>query len=97
MEFRNNGSRFEAVDEGQVVGWLDYEQEGGDVALTHTVVPEEFSGRGIGKQLALYALQYARDKGWSVLPYCTFVQASIRFNPEYMSLVPEDRRAEFAL
>jgi len=97
MEFRNDGSRFEAVDEGQVVGWLEYAGEGDAIAMTHTIVPEEFSGRGIGKALAAYALEYASDNGWSVLPYCTFVQASIRSHPEYRRLVPADRQAEFSL
>jgi len=97
MEFRNTGSRFEAVDDDQVVGWLEYEQEGDDVAMTHTIVPQEFSGRGIGKHLTEYAISYASDHGWTVLPYCTFVQAYIRSHPSCLPLVPPDRREEFSL
>lgn len=97
MEFRNTESRFEAVDDNEIVGWLEYEQEGDDVAMTHTIVPEEFSGRGIGKQLTEYAISYAAEHKWTVLPYCTFVQSYIRSHPDYLGLVPPDRRAEFSL
>jgi len=125
MEFRHDGSRFEAVDGDQVMGWLEYTEEGraqhdhqvvgvetdegvderseeyireGDsVAMTRTIVPEEFSGRGIGKQVVAYALQYASDNDWTVFPYCTFVRSYIGSHPEYLHLVPQDRRAEFSL
>jgi len=97
MEFRNTGSRFEAVDDGQVVGWLEYEPEGDSIAMTHTIVPEQYAGRGIGKRLTEYAISYASEHGWTVLPYCTFVQSYLTSHPEYLRLVPAERRAGFSL
>ncbi|MCL2482777.1 MAG: N-acetyltransferase [Propionibacteriaceae bacterium] len=97
MEIRMNASRFEAVDNDQVVGWLDFEPEGDSTAMTHTIVPEQFGGRGIGGLLVIHALKYARDNGWTVLPYCSFIQSYIASHREYVALVPADRRAQFSL
>ena len=97
MECRNNMSlsRFEAVDGGQVVGWLDFEAGPGVLTMTHTIVPPEFGGRGIGKVLVEYAVGYAADNGWAVLPECTFVRGYLEKNPPLRSLVPESRRSEY--
>jgi len=97
MEFRNTGTRFEAWDDEQLVGWLEVAPEGEAVAMPHTEVPAEFSGRGIAKALVGYALDQAAELGWSVLPYCSFVRAYIIAHPQYLPLVPPDRRMDFSL
>jgi len=96
MECRNNTSlnRFEAVDAGEVVGWVDYEASPETLTMTHTIVPSQFSGRGIGKVLAEYAVGYAAEHGWAVVPECTFIRAYIAKNPQFMTLVPDDKRHE---
>ena len=97
MECRNNTSlsRFEALEDGQVVGWLDFEAGPGVLTMTHTIVPSEHGGRGIGKVLVEYAVGYAADNGWSVVPECAFVRAYLAKNPPLQTLVPESRRQEF--
>ena len=98
MEFRIEQSLFEAVDDyGTVVGRLEFRDEGGAVALTHTYVPRDYSARRIGSALVGYALAHARDQGWKVLPYCSFIAHFIDTHPEFVQLVPEDRLAEFGL
>jgi len=97
MECRCDGVRFEAVEGERVVGRLDYTEEGDSIAMNRTIVPPELSGRGIGTRLTAYALQYADDNGWTVLPYCTFVQSYIGSHPEFLHLVPQHRRSEFSL
>ncbi|MDR0489410.1 MAG: N-acetyltransferase [Propionibacteriaceae bacterium] len=97
MDFRITDSRFEAVGDGQVVGWLDFTNDNGMVSMTHTVVPSKYEGRGIGTSLVAHALNYARDHDWQVLPYCSFIQAYIVTHEGYLQLVPKDRRAEFVL
>ncbi|WP_420803744.1 GNAT family N-acetyltransferase [Saccharopolyspora erythraea] len=42
-------------------------------------------------------LDSARERGLEVLPHCPFVRSWIARHPEYLELVPEDRRAEFDL
>jgi hypothetical protein len=47
--------------------------------------------------LARGALDATREAGSPVLPYCPFIRGYIQRHPAYLDLVPEDRRAEFAL
>jgi len=84
MRFRDDVAkgRFEAVDDGQVVGWVEYERRPGALDLNHTLVPPEFGGRGIGKAVVAYAVGEARARGLAVIPTCPFVLAYVDANPE---------------
>lgn len=90
-------SRFEIFVEGELAGYVDYRLHGREYALPHTRVLRPFEGRGIGSQLITGALAEIASRGGSVLPYCPFVPKVIRDNPEYLELVPTDRRALFGL
>jgi predicted GNAT family acetyltransferase len=90
-------TRFEIYDGDELAGFVDYHLHREDIALKHTEVDPRFSGRGIGGRLVRGALDAARDTGLSVLPYCPFVRDWIGKHPDYLDLVPEDRRAEFEL
>ncbi|MDR0659018.1 MAG: N-acetyltransferase [Mediterranea sp.] len=59
----------------------------GDVYLTHTEVPYELEGRGIGKQLVEKVLIDIEDNNRRVVPLCPFVAEYIRKNPEWKRLV----------
>ncbi len=52
--------RFAASVDG-VEAVLDYEQRGDVLCLTHTGVPPQIGGRGIGGELVRTALDYARS------------------------------------
>ena len=61
---------------------------------THTVVPLALEGHGIAGRLARAALDYARDRGLSVVPLCPYVADYIGKHPEYEDLVAgEDRES----
>ncbi len=90
-------SRFEVLVDGKVAGFSEYRRTSGTVAFTHTVVDEAFEGRGLGSVLARGALDAVREKGSAVLPYCPFIRGWIQRHPDYLDLVPAERRAEFAL
>ena len=66
---------------------LDYNRLPDKVVVTHTGVPRELEGAGIGGQMAKAALDWARAEGLRVLPICPFVAAYIRRHPEYADLV----------
>jgi predicted GNAT family acetyltransferase len=55
--------------------------------MPHTGVEPRFEGRGIGGKLAKYALDTARERDLKVAPWCPFIAAYIRKNPEYADLV----------
>jgi uncharacterized protein len=88
MDIQNNEalSRFETVVEGHTP-FLTYKQKGSSLALLHADVPAELEGRGVGSSLVRAALEYARERGLIVLPYCPFVASYIKSHPEYAVLV----------
>ena len=78
--------RFEALVDG-VRAELDYEQRGDILCLTHTGVPPEIGGRGVGGELVRAALEYARAKGLKVRPSCSYAANYIERNPQYRDLL----------
>lgn len=82
-------SRFEAVVGGRLAV-ADYERADGTIVMTHTFVPPELRGRGVGERLVRFALDHARREGWRVVPVCSFVAALMRRNPEFDSLLVRD-------
>ena len=89
--------RFELRVGAEVAGYAEYREARGALALTHTVVEPAHEGHGVGSALARGALDALREQGRAVLPYCPFIRGWIGKHPEYLDLVPADRRAEFGL
>ncbi|MFF0424925.1 GNAT family N-acetyltransferase [Streptomyces sp. NPDC004520] len=102
---RPEKSRYEilaaaADDDGaatETAGFAEYHLSEGEIAFIHTEIDPRFGGRGLGGLLARGALDDARARGLSVLPYCPFIRGWIGKHPEYADLVPEERRARFGL
>ncbi|MBE7186545.1 MAG: N-acetyltransferase [Methylobacterium mesophilicum] len=64
-----------------------YQLEGDTIVFTHTVVPPEIEGRGVGSRLIRGALDAVRDRGLKVVPQCPFVRAYIEKHPEMRDLL----------
>ncbi|KRC70213.1 hypothetical protein D3C87_462110 [compost metagenome] len=79
-------SRFTATVDG-VLCVLDYQLQGGAMAITHTGVPSAVGGRGIAAELTRQALLAARANGWKVRPLCSYADAYMRRHPEYNDLL----------
>ena len=89
--------QFEIRDDGRRAGFVAYEQRGQELLLLHTEIDPRFEGRGLGGRLARQVLDAARERGLAVLPYCPFIRGWIQRHPDYLDLVPTDRRPEFRL
>jgi uncharacterized protein len=88
VEIRHNPAqnRFELeIDSHLAV--LEYRLDDTTISFTHTEVPSELGGRGLGGQLARAGLDYARAQGLNVIPLCSFVAAYIQKKPEYQDLL----------
>ena len=59
-------------------GYLEYELEGEEMDITHTIVPPLLEGRGIASALMKQALIYADQKHLKVVPICSFAAAYMR-------------------
>jgi predicted GNAT family acetyltransferase len=84
--------RFEAEMDG-ATAILTYSMDNDMLVLTHTVVPGELEGRGIGSALVRAALAAARDRGLKVVPICSFVADYMRRHPETRDLLADASRS----
>ena len=64
-----------------------YRMKGDRFVLTHTIVPERFSGRGIGSTLARGVFDEIRASGRKVILVCSFMTAFYARHPEYADIV----------
>lgn len=80
--------RYEAADgEGQIAGFVDYQETSELIVLTHTEVDQAFEGRGVGSTLARAALDDIRERRLRTLVICPFILAWMRKHPEYRDLL----------
>lgn len=86
IEHDPQAGRFSVVVDG-VEAELTYRQSGERMVIDHTGVPREIGGRGIAGQLVQVALEYARARGWRVVPACSYAAVWIERHPEYAGLV----------
>jgi uncharacterized protein len=90
-------ARFEILADGELAGFVQYHLRGNEIAFTHTETDERFRGHGLASQLIRAALDTVRARRLAVLPYCPFTRSWMEEHPEYVDLVPADRRAQFGL
>ena len=59
-----------------------YDLDGDTITFTHTVVPPEAEGHGVGSRLIAGALADAKARGLKVVPQCPFVAAYLQKHPD---------------
>lgn len=88
VELKKNEAkkRFELEYNGHL-GFINYGEFGKSIALVHTEIEPELQGTGAGTALVEKTLQYLKDNGIEVLPYCPYVFAYIKKHPEWKAIV----------
>lgn len=88
LTVRNNpdAKRYEAEFEGRMVK-IDYIATKNRTYLTHTEVPVELEGQGLGTELVEAALEDIESNGKQLVPLCPFVAAYIKENPDWARLL----------
>ncbi len=74
-------SRFETTVAGQTA-FLAYEVNGSALAMTHTLVPPQVGGRGIGGELTRTAVAWAREQSLAIDAQCSYVRGWLAEHPE---------------
>jgi predicted GNAT family acetyltransferase len=87
--------QYELLADGVQLGLAQYQESPTAIAFVHTEIAPEVSGQGLGGVLVRAALDDVRARGLAALPYCTFVRHFIDTHPEYLDLIPADRRPAF--
>ncbi len=75
---------FIAIENNVKMGEMSYTWSNDDriIIIDHTEVNSLYEGRGVGKELFMYAIEFARDNNVSITPVCPFVKAMFRRYPE---------------
>lgn len=79
--------RYEARQDGELAGVIDYVAQDGWLVLEHTVVQAAFEGRGVAARLVTAALDDIRARSMYLTPKCPYVSAFIKRHDEYRDLV----------
>ena len=99
LEVRDNPDRkrFE-IDLGDgSFAFAEYTLPEGKIIFTHTEVPKEHEGEGIGTRLIEAALASARARALKVIPICPFFAAYMQRRSEVQDLLEESWRKRFGL
>ncbi|MCW4354155.1 N-acetyltransferase [Hoyosella sp. YIM 151337] len=98
-EVRHNTeqTRFEIWVGDEMAGFTEYRPRPDLRAFVHTEIQDKFGGRGLAMRVIREALDTTKADGLGLLPYCPAVRKFLTKNPEYVELVPVERRSEFEL
>ncbi|NKJ42812.1 GNAT family N-acetyltransferase [Novosphingobium sp. SG720] len=79
---------YHAVVEGEAAqGVLTWREAApGVVVADHTLVPGAIGGRGVAARLVDALVADARERGWKIVPACSYVAAQFRRHPEWADL-----------
>ncbi len=79
-------NRFELPIEDKIA-LIEYIKTAKQIYLTHTEVPKELEGKGVGTAIVYKALEWVKNHDLALVPLCPFVASYIKKNPEYKPLV----------
>jgi uncharacterized protein len=82
-------SQFEAHIDGRVA-FVSYLRRDDTIFFTHTEVPKELEGRGLGSVLAKAVLDRARAEHLKVVARCPFIAKYVERHPEYQPLIRKE-------
>ncbi len=79
---------FIAEENGTKAGEMTYSKAGTEkIIIDHTEVNPEFKGRGVGKEMVLAAVDYARKNNIKILPLCPFAKATFDRNKDIQDVL----------
>lgn len=87
--FKNNKeeNRYE-LHVGETIAFAEYMiNDLGVVYMTHTLVPTELEGQGVGSQLIEKSLEDIRAQELKVFPLCPFVKSYINKHKQWQDLL----------
>lgn len=70
--------------------FLDYELRESKMHITKTYTPPEFRGRGIATYLIEYAVNWAKEHGYKVVPVCSFAIEFFKRRKELWELLDDE-------
>ena len=89
VQHNKERKRFFTFIEGREA-YLSYVNDNDNILIfDHTYVPFNLRGRGIAAKIVGYALRYAKENNFKVIPSCSYVRVFIERNKQFSDLVEE--------
>jgi uncharacterized protein len=87
VEHDEKNKQFVAIAEGKACT-LEYSvlPDGKTLDYYSTFVPPELRGRHIGQNIVKFALDFAKENDYKIIPSCPFVKLYIDRHPEYRNI-----------
>lgn len=80
-------NKFELFVNEKVGGEIDYEIQDSKLIINHTGVREEHEGKGLARKLVDFAVIYARENSFKIVPVCPYVKLVMERNKDYQDLL----------
>jgi len=92
MEVKQRGDSKKGVfymeENGKEVATMTYVFAGDTkFIIDHTEVSPDYEGKGLGRQLVQAGVDFARAKGYKILPLCPYAKKVFAKTPEYNDVV----------
>ena len=79
-------NRFELnIDDS--VAFIEYKLSDNILFLIHTEVPTSLEGKGVGSAIVSKTLEYAKENGYKIVPFCPFVKTYLKRHPEWNDII----------
>lgn len=94
---QNNNEKngdFEAFIDGNHAGLMTYTWAGDErFIIDHTEVEEAYNGKGVGKEMLLAAVDFARKNNKTIIPLCPFAKATFQKHEELQDVLVNQTQA----
>ena len=80
---------FSATENGVTAGKMAYEWAGDKIVITHTEVDPAFGGKGVGKQLVMAAVAFAREEELTIIPVCPFARKVLEGDDSFQDVLDQ--------
>ena len=87
ISFSIRESRSVALYNDDIIGYCQYKEDNNVWSITHTVVKQEFGGRGIAKRLVLAIIDEARKQNKKINPICSYAKKMMESSDEYKDVL----------
>lgn len=79
---------FEASIDGNKAGLMTYTWAGEErFIIDHTEVEAAYNGKGVGKEMLIKAVEFARQNNKKIIPLCPFAKATFQKNADLQDVL----------
>ncbi|WP_158524880.1 GNAT family N-acetyltransferase [Mesonia sp. K7] len=87
--FKNEDKKRFELKVDKHLAFIDYKETPNQVALTHTEVPEELSGKGVASMMARKVFDEIAPTNKKIIPICPFIITFVKRNNEFKPQIDE--------